>query len=324
MGNSAPTNHSNNFGELKFEKYPLHIAEEEWKAADFWNKSNQSKEVILSSNGDQRVRAVPDDYYEGKDDSKHAIYNIVRLKIKYSAHCHGLGTGVIIHHTLNKSYVLTAAHNIVGVDEHNTKIVEYPEAIWIEMNENTSKGYKTQKRYHCNNYHIHSAYIKYLQDTSVKESATGYDIAIIEVLDPDNELKTIRPVKLRLFQSAVRDNLQIKVIGYPGELAIRGQLYGMKGVGKINYINDQIKHNKLIIYDNIDTSDGQSGSPIFECCDDDKNDDEKNEHNIYKTFGRIVGVHVAGKKKKKLNYGTMINNNMLQWIHKCIDGDCTK
>eukprot|EP01084_Bolivina_argentea_P276789 472370_1 len=224
--------------------------------------------------------------------------------MEYSSTCYGLGSGTIVHHTLNKAYVLTAAHNIVSVDEHNIKQLEYPQYIWIEINKNTLNGCKTLKRYNCSDYHIHLSYIKYLQNGNINESATGYDIAIIEVSDMENELRKIDPVKLRLFKSQINDSMNVKVIGYPGqENKLRGQLYGMKGVCNFKYINDKIKYNKLLIYDNIDTSGGQSGSPIFECLDEKKNgndmDDEKYDNNIYKSFGRIVGVHVVGIKKKK-------------------------
>eukprot|EP01084_Bolivina_argentea_P011039 20626_1 len=210
-----------------------------------------------------------DRYFDG-DDCKNPIYNIARLKMEYSVHYHTAGSGAIIHHTLNKSFVLTAAHNIVDIDEHSPKILEYPKSIWIEINENTSNKYKTLKRYACSRYHIHPSYIKYLQNIKAP-SATGYDVAIIEVLDPQNELKKIKPMKLRLFKSPIPNNLKINIVGYPGEKQLQGQLYGMNGDGCMGYINDEIQKNKLIIYNNIDTSKGQSGSPIFEC--DKKSDD---------------------------------------------------
>eukprot|EP01084_Bolivina_argentea_P134678 237486_1 len=143
-------------------------------------------------------------------------------------------------------------------------------------------------------------------------------------MDVENKLKHIQPMKLRLFKAPISDKLKIKVIGYPGEEKLRGQLYGMKGIGKVDYINDEIKYNKLIIYNDVDTTKGQSGSPIFECYEMD--DEQQDNSNIFKSFGSIIGIHVVGTKKK-VNYGTMINNGILQilqWIHKCIGGDCNK
>eukprot|EP01084_Bolivina_argentea_P016468 30822_1 len=198
MGNAA--NSTSNFCKLHMQKYPENVPEEKWLPADSYHSSKQNKEVLVSPNGDQRIRAEPNDYKtQIKMHNKHQIYNIVRLKIQYSTH-HCFGSGTIIHHSLQKSFVLTAAHNVVEGNDYDVKNVEYPEDAWMEINENTSNGYKIIKRYKCRKYAIHPKYIKFLQTENIKESATGYDIAIIEVFDPENDLKKIQPMNMRVFE----------------------------------------------------------------------------------------------------------------------------
>eukprot|EP01084_Bolivina_argentea_P238292 400341_1 len=132
-------------------------------------------------------------------------------------------------------------------------------------------------------------------------------------------------MKIPLYKSKINENMKVKVIGYPGEEKIRGELYGMIGNGQVKYVNIRTQYNKLIAYD-IDTSAGQSGSPVFKVGDiDNKENDEKEcKDNIYKSFGDIIGIHVAGKRSKKLNFGTMLNDEIIKWTHECTDGDCKK
>eukprot|EP01084_Bolivina_argentea_P034370 63610_1 len=100
---------------LNMTELPLNITEDQWIPTDFQLASKQNKEVLISANVDRRIRAKPQDYtnldVNNKNEYGNPIYTIVRLKMKYLPNCHKIGSGVIIHHSLNKSYVLTAAHN---------------------------------------------------------------------------------------------------------------------------------------------------------------------------------------------------------------------
>ncbi len=69
---------------------------------------------------------------------------------------------------------------------------------------------------------IHPAYIKFLRNANISESATGYNIAIVEVCDLNNKLRSIESLEMRLFHSKVTDIMHIKVLGYPGEKKLRG------------------------------------------------------------------------------------------------------
>eukprot|EP01084_Bolivina_argentea_P016460 30813_1 len=269
---------------------------------------------------DKRVRAKPDDYEDFDEkkmdnalDSKNAIYNIVQLRIKYSDTCMKIGSGVIIHHTINRAFVLTSANNIVQLNkankhENNTRL-DYAKSIWMRINKNTLNEHDMVNEYKCCNFIVHPKYIEFLKQSDMNESVTGYDIGMIEILDPKNELKNIEKVKIATYKSKTSQYLfmEIKVIGYDG----KGELHGMKGNGEVRYMNDKIKYNKLISWNDIDTSYGQNGCPVFKVLSD-----EKHEENIYKSFGAIVGISITG------NYGTLLNDEIIQWIYECVDGDC--
>eukprot|EP01084_Bolivina_argentea_P101088 181295_1 len=117
MGLLASTDEDIGCRKLKIEKYPSNISEHQWIPTDFQIASKQNKEALILKNKlDRRSRAEPQDY-EGVDDEKkvddekneytNPIYNIVRLKMKYGE-MYKIGSGVIIYHTLNQSYILTA------------------------------------------------------------------------------------------------------------------------------------------------------------------------------------------------------------------------
>ena len=76
-----------------------------------------------------------------------------------------------------------------------------------------------------------------------------------------------------------------KVIGYPADKMVNGQgeIWGMSGDYNLE------KNDTLITYNKIDTSGGQSGSPIF-CHDEVKSNDD---NDIFMGFDKIVGVHTG-------------------------------
>eukprot|EP01084_Bolivina_argentea_P034373 63613_1 len=289
-------------GKLKIQPYPVDISEYDWIPTDY-----NDQEALITHKQDRRIRAHPNDYNDFDEKQvNNPIYNIVQLRMKYE-NCNKVGSGVVIHHTLNKAYVLTAAHNIIDTDG------DYAQSIWIQINKNTSNGHDTLKQYACCEYHVHPKYIEFQETFGSNVSDTGYDIGIIEVWDPQNKLKQIKPVKIRSIESKALNNMRIKVVGFPGfpqQEKKRGELYGMMGDGNIGYVNDNIKYKELMTYD-IDTTCGQSGSPVFSV-------DEKDD-NVYGSFtGRIVAIHVSGKKKKKLNFATILDDEILGWINQWI------
>lgn len=90
------------------------------------------------------------------------------------------------------------------------------------------------------------------------------------------------------------ENLEIKkgdhiiLIGYPNEY--QGKLYQMRGA--IKSIQKSTKYKLDIFYHNIDTTHGQSGSPIFA---------------FKKNKWILIGIHRGFSKKLCLNVGLLIN-----------------
>eukprot|EP01084_Bolivina_argentea_P245596 411149_1 len=108
--------------------------------------------------------------------------------------------------------------------------------------------------------------------------------------------------------------MQVKVIGYPAEKNLRGQLYGMMGDAEIKYTHKKTRLNKLITYNNIDATSGQGGCPVFRVINTDikENNDEKDEHNIYDSLDEIIGINIGGKKQ--INFATLLNDELIEWI----------
>jgi len=79
----------------------------------------------------------------------------------------------------------------------------------------------------------------------------------------------------------------------------KGELWGMNGE-----IEEDDWKNELIIYDSIDTTPGQSGSPLFF--------KYSNHDNGY----AIVGVHTGSNGMTK--YGTRITRKKLEWIESIL------
>ena len=69
-----------------------------------------------------------------------------------------------------------------------------------------------------------------------------------------------------------------------------------------------------IKYFNIDTTSGQSGSPIFQSPQesDIKEDEKQQEQNndIFCSFNEVIGVHTDGSAKRKFNQGTLITDKI--------------
>eukprot|EP01084_Bolivina_argentea_P180325 311538_1 len=145
MGNKTSVS---NKRKLKITKYPIDISEDKWIASgmdDTVMKSKQDKEVkLISSQVEIRIRAEPNDYIDFDIDEKqisddtynyqNPINNIVQLRMEFPDEVYKVGSGIIIHHTINKAFVLTAAHNIVCGDDSDYENVIFAESIWIEMN----------------------------------------------------------------------------------------------------------------------------------------------------------------------------------------------
>eukprot|EP01084_Bolivina_argentea_P276225 471289_1 len=241
--------------QLKQAAYPNEAA----NVTDFI-KTDEKQERILAADGVDRRRQYNQlpmcirSGYEEVDISKYIVQLTMQFDQKYY-----VGTGTIIGIFQNKLILLTCAHNVVT----------YPDAtiarnVWFSFDNRQVSATK---------FHI---FPKYDKNKNIPT-----DLAIIEC--ELNFLFSFYHVFPALI--ALRPGYyDASINGYPGEK--KGEFWGMKG--KIN-CNQQ----GLCMYKDIDTTGGQSGSPII-------------------VQGQIVAVHTNGGSQ---NYGNALTMEKIQWIN---------
>jgi len=90
--------------------------------------------------------------------------------------------------------------------------------------------------------------------------------------------------------------LPLKVYGYPGEKDKRGDPYEM--IGSISNVTPK-DGGSFIAYNDIDTTHGQSGSPVLVYEDE---------------LWSIIGIHQGYDSDSESNVASIINENILEWI----------
>eukprot|EP01084_Bolivina_argentea_P032691 60514_1 len=192
---------------------------------------------------------------------------------------------------------------------------------------NTKQTYEfgdVEKIYNISETYLSERYQQYVEKyQQCNPSMCGYDIAIMafHCTDQDDaELYNRICPKIR-FQTPPDKTFgghqnMLCIYGYPsdkksknGEYEMHGMSTGISGHGFITQTHN--KTGELYIVNNtIDTQPGQSGSAIWSC------DNEKKDNYI------IYGIHSAGKSGKKgqngINYGTFLNHYNLGWIQRHI------
>ena len=254
----------------------------------------KNETIICDDDGkqnDRRYKVNKIDTYlkcnDGRDVNVDLSKYIVQLKMEMDDGKYYNGSGVIINIKDNIVYILTAAHNIAKFDHvYQDKITPY--GIYCNIN---NKWYYTE---------TFNEYYKYKPNNLEKN-----DLGIIKVYidDIDFMFYNVFP-KLISKEDVMNDpncvlNNECFLYGYPGDNKNRlGQLWGMNG----NYHFMSMCDNETIYYNNIDTSGGQSGSPIF----------------IYNN--NILAIHSMGDDmNNSRNYGTVLNNDKINWIHNIFD-----
>eukprot|EP01084_Bolivina_argentea_P170264 295038_1 len=260
--------------------------------------TTDDSEKILAFDGiDRRIRAPVNVF----NNNTNEIYNIGLLTMQFGKKNKGyMGSAAIIKRILNTVYLLTAAHNVVKINK-DRKTLTIAKNVEFSIVRNTNNSHQEIASYPALSYVYHPKYDENPTTTS------GYDIAIIKIvidLGKDTILKNIKPLKVRKFES--NDAYKhCKVIGFPGEKDKQGQLYGMSGDYNLE------NKGKLITYKQIDTSPGQSGSPIFY---DSETEEKIVDDDIFTKFNEIVGVHTGGDVEAGENWGTALDDEKLKWI----------
>lgn len=262
-------------------------------------KQNAAAEKVIVAGADRRQRIMMVDspapmfLYDGG--SGFPFVGLLRMEFNGT---HFMGTATMI---ANGSCLLTCAHNVVDYDETTKKFVD-PASVWFELRKNEpGSGSILIKQYKVTKVAVYPRYFEY------PSSESGYDLALcwIDVPEEDNTVKELyskydgdTPTPLcGLYISS-----KAAVVGFPSEH--HGEKWGMVADIPKNNAKDwklglqPFRAEPMILtYDFIDTSPGQSGSPVMGM-----------------KPGDILGVHTGGKASLKKNWATHITPTKLEWI----------
>lgn len=104
------------------------------------------------------------------------------------------------------------------------------------------------------------------------------------------------------------DKCTVAVVGFPAKAQNRnvgGEKWGMTAMVPMEQRKDFKKQRDLLTYNFIDTSEGQSGSPMIHIMGQGSDTEYQCE---------IFGVHTGGNNIRKENYATFITYEKLEWI----------
>jgi len=205
-----------------------------------------------------------------------------------------VGTASIIRFSSNtRDFLLTCAHNfaftVPGISDDITKKAVGGYFYKGRHDKTTYRG-----KFKILRWVVHPKY----PHKEVNAWRSGYDIAIAEFDKrsyKDDEVIAQNSAWAIDADNRVHKGSSIKIWGYPGEKA--GSQYGMQG--NVLHLKTTSAGGKIIAYDNLDTTPGQSGSPVALY-------DQNSDKHI------IVGVHVAGTIEA--NVGTLMTTEIANWI----------
>ena len=199
----------------------------------------------------------------------------------------------------NGRYLLTCAHNVLDYLPPK-KTFAWPTSAWFELRNNKAgEGFDMMKgRYKVSKV---SVYRPYLTDPT---SHSGFDLALcwIEVPEDDSLIQDLY-IKYRGYMprplAGAYSTTRAAVVGFPEEH--KGEKWGMAKEIPIkereNWRFKKGEQRNLLVYNFIDTSPGQSGSPILGMMPND-----------------VIGVHTGGSAVQKQNWGTYLDSTKLEWI----------
>lgn len=259
-------------------------------------------EKVMTKGKDRRQR-IP--AAQGCDWFEYQYPDIGLLRMAFNGKC-STGTATLI---AGGTCLLTCAHNVVDYDPTaNNEKFTMAEGIWFEIRNNNPEEMKKEDpkdwsteiaRYtvNINTIAVHDLYYSY------PNSYSGFDLALcwIDVPEKDTTLRN-DSYSCSSYPVAVTDwDSKASVVGFPGEY--EGEKWGMVGSVDIGKYHNRVKPGQemeILLYDEIDTTEGQSGSPVM------------------LGIGDIIGVHTGGNEVKGKNWATLINTAKLEWIEKKI------
>ena len=209
--------------------------------------------------------------------------------------------------------LLTCAHNVVDYNKNADPEPMNAKNIWFELRKNGASSLESSslmKQYKIRKMEVHP---KYFENPC---PASGFDLALcwIDVPENDQHLETMTSTGIFPTLAAgaryFTDNCKVAVVGFPVQAHnqnVGGEKWGMAAKvpmeqRKVFSDNDQ---KDFLGYDFIDTSAGQSGSPMIHIMGQGSDSEYQCE---------IFGVHTGGSDVRKENYATLITCEKLEWI----------
>jgi len=146
---------------------------------------------------------------------------------------------------------------------------------------------------------IHPDYLKEMKTYS------GADIALAVITPPPFKSHP-GIINSERWSRIQENNVPICIYGYPAEKNKdkNGVLFGMKGCSNSLRLVKSTNKKDLMEYSDIDTSGGQSGSPILLRL-------ETDDGNVHTCIG---AVHVAWDVADNVNYATLITKEKFTWV----------
>jgi len=225
-----------------------------------------------------------------------------------------IGSGCLIEHIdimgrgwdLRLPFLLTCAHNFAVKDDLTGEFV-FPEPGHIQFYQGRDGVSDYFKKYDVKDFVIHP---KYFDNPS---PASGFDIAIARLdlephILPQDSNRTIKkklgigsPYYVNLLVNSAEDKWYewITVAGYPAEDEKRSHQYTMTGCLSESYRNTAGGH--VLLYKDIDTTGGQSGSPVFSASREERRTD-------------LVGVHTGYAGAGQGNVATAWSPLLEEWL----------
>ena len=253
------------------------------------SKQNTAAEKVMITGADRRQRIVADGYQ-----------GIGLLRMEFNG-TPFIGTATIVAYG---KCLLTCAHNVVDYDV-TTKNFVYASNVWFELRNNTGRGSALKKRYNVTKIAVYPPYFK---DPT---SSSGFDLALCWI-ETDHIMEELRP-RYYIPVAGTYISSKVAVVGFPGEKA--GEKWGMvadiphdkRDDWHFGRSNDNKEEKEILVYQFVDTSPGQSGSPVM--CG--------GETTI------ILGVHTGGSSSLKKNWATYITPAKLKWIAAALGSSWT-
>lgn len=257
-----------------------------------------------------------------KVDKKSAIFDnhkaLGKLKMRFDGSSSpGVGTGALVKfNNTHDVFILTAAHNLYNLDLPCEK--REATKAWFIWKSNLPEQTEEKLEFEKSSWSIHPSY-------KVNGGKDGGDVAIIRLSNAQRQQLVEQgfifynpftwfeePHCLLIDKQACAKKLhkdaQVSIAGYPGEkegvwycngrIKSEGTYNSMLPSGEYRRC-DELRPRMLGAYDEIDTSPGQSGSPVVRVSQSGKN-------------LMVVGVHIWGSATA--NYATMIKEEVFDWL----------